>query len=189
MERAPKKYEEYAYIIDDLPMGKPGVQRTAFTGRPLLQLVGETYFTLLEAVPRTGMEFNLRERIYVGKKGRTKVEHILGRVTYDDLTSSGRAELPAVIEEIIKNDVPRFMDFFNNSQPVTPRMHSMELIPGIGKRLMWQILDQRERVPFDSFNDLQSRTSITDPVKLLGRRVIKELSEEEKYNIFTRPMV
>ena len=117
------------------------------------------------------------------------MEHILGRVTYDDLTSAGRAELPAVIEEIIKNDVPRFMEFFNNSQPVTPRMHSMELIPGIGKRLMWQILDQRERVPFDSFDDLQSRTSITDPVKLLGRRVLKELSEEEKYNIFTRPMV
>ena len=188
MERAPKKYEEYAYVIDDLPMGKPGAQRSAFTGRPLLQLVGETYFTLLEAVPRGDIQFNLRERIYVGKKGRTKVEHILGRVTYDDLTSGARAELQSVIELIINNDVPRFIDFFNNSQPVTPRMHSMELIPGIGKRLMWQILEQRERVPFDSFEDLQSRTSITDPVKLLGRRILKELSEEEKYNLFTRPM-
>jgi putative nucleotide binding protein len=109
-------------------------------------------------------------------------------VTYDDLTSGARAELQAVIELIINNDVPRFIDFFNNSQPVTPRMHSMELIPGIGKRLMWQILEQRERVPFDRFEDLQSRTSITDPVKLLGRRILKELSEEEKYNLFTRPM-
>ena len=63
----------------------------------------------------------------------------------------------------------------------------MELIPGIGKRLMWQILDQRERVPFESFEDMQNRVNITDPVKLLARRVLKELSEDEKYTLFTRP--
>jgi len=64
----------------------------------------------------------------------------------------------------------------------------MELIPGIGKKLMWQILEQRERQPFKGFEDLQERVNITDPVKLLARRVLKELSEEEKYLIFTRPM-
>jgi putative nucleotide binding protein len=149
-------------------------------------MVGETYFTLLEAVPRHGMPFNIRERIYVGKKGRTKVEHILGRITYEELTSAAKAELPQAIETIINADAGRFIDFFNRSQPITPRMHSMELIPGIGKRLMWQILDQRERVPFDSFEDLQNRVNITDPAKLLARRVLKELSEEEKYQLFTR---
>jgi putative nucleotide binding protein len=66
-------------------------------------------------------------------------------------------------------------------------MHAMELIPGIGKRLMWQIIEQRERVPFDSFEDLQSRVNLTDPVKLLSRRIIQELSEEEKYQLFARP--
>jgi putative nucleotide binding protein len=149
-------------------------------------MVGETYFTLLEAVPRHGMPFNIRERIYVGKKGRTKVEHILGRITHEELTSAAKAELPQAIETIINADAGRFIDFFNRSQPITPRMHSMELIPGIGKRLMWQILDQRERVPFDSFEDLQNRVNITDPAKLLARRVLKELSEEEKYQLFTR---
>ncbi len=149
-------------------------------------MIGETYFTLLEAVPRHGMPFNIRERIYVGKKGRTKVEHILGRITYEELTSAAKAELPQAIETIINADAKRFIDFFNRSQPVTPRMHSMELIPGIGKRLMWQILDQRERVPFDSFEDLQNRVNISDPAKLLARRVLKELSEEEKYQLFTR---
>jgi putative nucleotide binding protein len=149
-------------------------------------MVGETYFTLLEAVPRHEMPFNIRERIYVGKKGRTKVEHILGRITYEELTSAAKSELPQTIETIINADAGRFIDFFNRSQPVTPRMHSMELIPGIGKRLMWQILDQRERVPFDSFEDLKNRVNITDPAKLLARRVLKELSEEEKYQLFTR---
>ncbi|UCD45750.1 MAG: DUF655 domain-containing protein [Candidatus Bathyarchaeota archaeon] len=188
MERAPKKYEEYAYVLDDLPHGRPGAPRTQYHGRAVIQMIGQTYFTLLEAVPRDGMSFDIGERIYVGKKGRTKVEHILGRVAYEELTSAAKAELLPAIEAIIQSDPKKFISFFNQSQPVTPRMHSMELIPGIGKRLMWQILDQRERVPFDSFEDLQNRVNVTDPVKLLARRVIKELSEDEKYQIFTRPI-
>ena len=188
MERETKKYEEYAYVLDDLPRGRPGAPRTQFHGRPVIQMVGETYFTLLEAVPRSDASFNIRERIYVGKKGRTKIEHILGRVAYEELTSSARAELQAAVEAIIRANPGPFIAFFNNSQPVTPRMHSMELVPGIGKRLMWQILGQRERVPFDSFEDLQSRVNITNPARLLARRVLKELSEDEKYMLFTRPM-
>ena len=66
-------------------------------------------------------------------------------------------------------------------------MHSLELIPGIGKRLMFQILELRERYPFESYEDLKERTSLSDPVKLIAKRVLKELSEEEKYYIFTRP--
>ncbi|MGD2200373.1 MAG: DUF655 domain-containing protein [Candidatus Bathyarchaeota archaeon] len=187
MERPPKKYEEYAYVLDVLPHGRPGAQRSSHHGRAVIQMIGESYFTLLEAVPHEGATFEPRERIYVGKKGRTKVEHILGRINYEELTSASKAEIPLATEAIIRTDEPRFIEFFNKSQPLTPRMHSLELIPGIGKRLMWQIIDRRDRVPFDSFEDLQSGVNITDPVKLLVRRILKELSEEEKYQIFVRP--
>ena len=188
MERERKKYEEYAYLLDELPHGRPGASRPTYHARGIIQIIGETYFTLLEAEPRKDSTFAIRERIYVGKEGRTKVSHILGRITYEELTSAAKAEIPAVVETIIKSSVKRFIDFFNTSQSVTPRMHAMELIPGIGKKLMWQILEQRERQPFKGFEDLQDRVNITDPVKLLARRVLKELSEEEKYMIFTRPM-
>ena len=187
MLRPPKKYEEYAYVLDELPHGRLGAQRSQYHGRAVIQIVGDSYFTLLEAVPHRNARFAPGERIYVGKKGRTKVEHILGRITYHELTSGARAELPSALEAIIRADEARFIHFFNNSQPLTPRMHAMELIPGIGKRLMWQIIEQRERVPFDGFEDLKSRVNLTDPVKLLGRRIIKELSEEEKYQLFARP--
>ena len=187
MERPPKKYEEHAYVLDELPHGRPGAQRSQYHGRAVIQIVGDSYFTLLEAVPHRNANFAPGDRIYVGKKGRTKVEHILGRITYDELTSGAKAELPVALEAIIGADEARFIHFFNNSQSLTPRMHAMELIPGIGKRLMWQIIEQRERVPFDGFEDLQSRVNLTDPVRLLGRRIIKELSEEEKYQLFVRP--
>ncbi len=81
MLRPPKKYEENAYVLDELPHGRPGAQRSQYHGRAVIQIVGDSYFTLLEAVPHKDARFPAGERIYVGKKGRTKVEHILGRIT------------------------------------------------------------------------------------------------------------
>lgn len=187
MERAPKKYEEFAYVLEELPHGRPSTQRSQYHGRAVIQMIGESYFTLLEAIPHRNASFEPRERIYVGKRGRTKIEHILGRIAYEELTSAARAEIPLAVEAIVRADEPRFISFFNDSQPLTPRMHSMELIPGIGKRLMWQIIEQRDRVPFDSFEDLQNRVNLTDPVKLLIKRILSELTEDEKYQLFVRP--
>jgi putative nucleotide binding protein len=186
--REPKKYEEYAYVLDYLPHGRPGAPRTSHTTQGTLQLVGEEYFTLLEASPIPDAEYNIRDKIFVGKGDRGLVGHILGRINYEELTSSAKAELPAVIEIIVQENEKRFVDFINESQSLTPRMHSLELIPGIGKRLMFQILELRERYPFESYEDLKTRTSLSDPVKLIARRALKELSEAEKYYIFTRPV-
>lgn len=62
----------------------------------------------------------------------------------------------------------------------------MELIPGIGKKYMWQIINERERKPFESFEDLKTRTEIPDPAKLIAKRIIEELAGESKYRLFTR---
>jgi len=78
VERERKKYEEYAYLLDELPHGRPGASRPTYHARGIIQIIGETYFTLLEAEPRKDSTFAIRERIYVGKEGRTKVSHILG---------------------------------------------------------------------------------------------------------------
>ncbi len=188
MYREPKKYEEYAYVLEFLPHGRPGAPRTSHSTSGVVQLLGEEYFTLLEASPLPGVEYTIRDRIFVGKGDRAKVGHILGRIRYEELYSAGRDELQAAVELVVKNNEGRFIGFINDSQSLTTRMHSLELIPGIGKRLMFQILDLRERFPFESFTDLKERANLPDPVKLIARRVIKELSEDQKYYIFTRPL-
>jgi putative nucleotide binding protein len=185
--RDSKKYEEYAYVLDYLPHGRPGAPRSGHSAMGVIQMLGEEYFTLLEASPKKDAEYNIRDRIYVGKGDRALVGHILGRITYDDLTSASKAELPAVVEEIVKNNESRFIDFINISPSLTPRMHSLELIPGIGKRIMFQILELRERHPFQSYEDLKERVSLTDPVKLIAKRILEELSTEQKYYLFVRP--
>ena len=92
-----------------------------------------------------------------------------------------------MIEKIVKNREKWFVNFFNTSQAITPRMHALELIPGIGKKYMWQILEEREKAPFKDFEDLQKRVNLPNPVKLLTRRILEEISGESKYNLFTRP--
>jgi putative nucleotide binding protein len=184
-----KRYEEYAYVLDFLPHGRPGLRLTGKAGYragALIQLVGEEFFTLLEALAREGTTLKPHDRVYVGKDLRDEVTYIIGRIGYNDLTATAKMELPAVISRIVQNREKWFINFFNTAQAITPRMHSLELIPGIGKKYMWQVIREREKKPFESFEDLQRRTEIPNPVKLITKRVLEELEGESKYRLFTR---
>ena len=184
-----RRFEEFARVLDFLPGGKPEFGRSTYRAEPMLQLIGETYFTLLEAVARYRIMLKPHERVYVGKDHqREKVRHILGRVSYSDLTSASKVELLSVVEEIVKDYEDRFVSFFNNAHPLTPRMHALELLPGIGKRYMIEILNAREKKVFESYEELQKRTGVPDPTKLVARRIVEELAEDAKYRIFTRPV-
>ena len=180
-----KRYEEYAYVLDFLPHGRP--TRGRYRAGAIVQVIGEEYFTLLEAAVREGETLTLHERVYVGKKMRSKITYIIGRIKYEDLSTTATMELPAVVEKIVKNRERWFINFFNTAQAITPRMHALELIPGIGKKYMWEILEEREKAPFKDFEDLQKRVNLPNPVKLLTRRILEEISGESKYNLFARP--
>lgn len=180
-----KRYEEYAYLLDSLLHGRPG-SRPGYRAGSLVQVVGEEYFTLLEAIAKEGIVIKTADRVYVGKEAREKITYIIGRISYEELTSNAKMELPAVVEKIVLNREGWFVNFFNTAQAITPRMHMLELIPGIGKKYMWQIIDEREKATFKSFDDLQKRADIPNPAKLIAKRVLEELSGESKYRLFTR---
>ncbi|MFQ6068776.1 MAG: DUF655 domain-containing protein [Candidatus Bathyarchaeia archaeon] len=180
-----KRYEEHAYVLDFLPHGRAGT-RASYRAGAVVQVVGEEFFTLLEAIVKEGLVLKPHDRVYVGKEKREEITYIIGRVGFDELTANAKMELPNVIEKIVLRREIWFVNFFNTAQAITPRMHAMELIPGIGKKYMWQIINERERKSFESFEDLQRRTNIPDPAKLITKRVVEELSGESKYRLFTR---
>jgi len=180
-----KRYEEYAYVVDYLPHGRPSA-RPSYRAGALVQLVGEEFFTLLEATLREGLVLKPYDRVYVGKEGRQEITYIIGRIGFEELTSTARVELPSVVEKIVLNREAWFINFFNSAQAITPRMHALELIPGIGKKYMWQIINEREKTPFKNFDELQQRANIPSPAKLVAKRVLEELSGESKYRLFTR---
>ena len=178
-----KRYEEHAYVLD-LLHGRPGT-RPYRTGT-LIQIVGKDYFTLLEAIVKEGVTLKSHDRVNVGKDFRDEITYIIGRIGYEDLTSTAKMELVTAVEKIVFIHESKFIKFFNTAQAITPRMHSLELIPGIGKKYMWQILDEREKSFFKSFEDLQQRVNISNPSKLVTKRILKELTGNSKYRLFTR---
>jgi len=178
-------YEEYAYVLDFMPQGKPGT-RAGYRAGPVVQVIGESFYTLLEANARSGVTLRTYDRVYVGKNKRDVITYIIGRVGYDELTTNAKLELPNAIERIVLKQEERFIEFFNTAHAMTPRMHALELIPGIGKKYMWQIVDEREKRRFTNFDDLQSRVNIPNPAKLVAKRIAEELSGESKYRIFIR---
>jgi putative nucleotide binding protein len=178
-------YEEYAYVLDYLPYGRSS-EKSRHLAVPTVQIMGEQFFTLLEAELKIGATVLVHERIYIGRERREKVDRILTRISYEQLTANAKAEIVPLIAELVKSQEKRFVDFFNNSQPVTPRMHSLELLPGIGKKSMWQIVNMREKKSFVSYKDIQERTGLSDIPKIVSKRIMEELSTESKYRLFTR---
>ncbi|WP_297468160.1 DUF655 domain-containing protein [Thermococcus sp.] len=177
------EYEEYAYVLDYLPEGYLDLSTGRRSGKPVAQVLGEKAFTLLEVTPKE--DLMLYERVFIGKGNRDKILLINRKITYNDLTDTAKAELPYVVEEIVKNNEERFVQFFNVAPPITNRLHSLELLPGIGKKHMWEIIEERQREPFKSFEDLKKRVKgLPDPVKMIAKRIVDELQDKDRYKLF-----
>lgn len=183
-----KKYEDYGIVLDFLPQGHPDDPRPVHLREPIAQILGDTFFTLLEAVPVKDVTPALHERVFIGKDRRDKIERIKRRIGYAELTAAAKAELPIAVEKLI-DDVPeRFIEFFNKAAPLTTRFHQLELLPGIGKKLMWGIIEERKKHPFADFDDLEKRVrALPHPKKMVAKRIIMELEGVDKYRVFVRP--
>jgi putative nucleotide binding protein len=179
-----KKYEEFAYVLDFLPRGKSVVIK----GREgaIVQAIGEERLTLLELLAIDNQSFEPSEKVRIAKEGREKIISVLGKLSFEELTPEAKAVLPAVVERIVKSNESKYVAYFNELQPLTPRLHGLELIPGVGKTFMRQIVDTRERQPFTSFDDLQQRVGLRDPAKLVAKRIVEELSGGSRINLFIR---
>jgi putative nucleotide binding protein len=107
-------------------------------------------------------------------------------MTYEKISSSAKNEIPAVVESIVRKNEQRFVDYLNNAQPLTPRVHALELIPGIGKTYLNSIIQEREKKPFQNYDDIESRAGLKEPIKHLTQRILEEISGETRMNIFVK---
>jgi len=181
-----EKKEIYAIVLDVLLKGHPDDPRPIFKREPLVQAVGVSQFKLLELIPKT-TDIQLHENVYIGDGEREKIERVKRRISYDDLTQTAKLELPFAVEKIVRENESEFVQFFNKSISISPKLHMLHLLPGIGKKLMWEILGEREKKPFESFADISQRIkSIPHPDKMIIARVMEELQDPSvKYHLFT----
>ena len=182
-----EKLEDYAYVLDFLPYGHPDDKRPLHKREPLAQVVGEKFFTLLEVSVKKDKNPLVGDRVYIGKDlmQRDVVNKIKRRLRYEELTATAKSELPYVLEQMVKQQEDRFVEFFNKAESITTKLHQLELLPGIGKKTMWAIIEERKKEPFKSFEDIAKRIKI-DPVKCVIQRIIYELQNPDtKYKLFT----
>ena len=179
-----RKYEEYAYVLDS----KSHTKSTTVHGRTgiIVVAIGEERLTLLEILGIENSTFNVGEKIYIGKEGRTKVQSVLGKMDYIKISDSAKNEIPGVVESIVTENEKKFVDYINNAQPLTPRIHALELIPGIGKTYLNVIIKEREKEQFESFDDIEKRAGLKEPRKHLSQRIIEEISGETRMNLFVK---
>ncbi|MBI5227631.1 DUF655 domain-containing protein [Candidatus Micrarchaeota archaeon] len=176
--------EEYAWVIEYLPLG----HSSALRREAAVQLVGTQFFTLLEATVKPEASIVLGQKIYVGRDQRNEVSSIKGRLTYDQLTEGAKDFLPKMLKKAVEERESDFIAFINNARPISIRVHTLDLMPGIGKKNMEAILSEREKKPFESFVDLKARVpTLVEPVGVFVHRIMNELQGSEKYYLFTKP--
>lgn len=179
-----ERREEHAFVLDFMLTGK------SFSNRPepIAQLIGEERFTLLEATPKPGATMVIGERVYIGKEERDKIMLIKSRVSYDELTQTAKNELNNMIMKIVKEKEAHFVNIFNTAGALNIRQHSLELLPGVGKRHLESIIKARTEKKFESFADISARVPLLqDPAKLITERVVSELMGNERFYMFTKP--
>jgi putative nucleotide binding protein len=171
-------------VLDFLLQGRPDDRQHSSEKAPLAHAIGEDSFRLIEITVARDADISFGDRLAEDDAAIERTDDI----AYEDLTSTAQSELEYVLEEIADREERRFVDIYNDAQPITLRLHQLNLLPGIGKKLRNTILDERKRSPFESFADVEERVSgLHDPRQVLIDRVLEELREDDlKYRMFVR---
>ncbi|MHB9286341.1 DUF655 domain-containing protein [Halobacteriales archaeon Cl-PHB] len=175
---------DLAVVLDFLPHGRTEDDRPQYEKQPLVYAMGVEQFDLYELVVTDDADITIGERLDVfGPAVEAR-----NRIDYDDLPSGAQSELDYAVEDLVDAEEGRFVDFYNEAQPITLRLHQLNLLPGIGKKLRNSILDEREGRPFESFEELSSRVSgLHNPREVLVERILEEIKEEDlKYRTFAQ---
>ncbi|MEK6922571.1 MAG: DUF655 domain-containing protein [Nanoarchaeota archaeon] len=177
--------EEKAITLDFLPNGYPFDTRPMFKKTPIAQALGNDHFILLELVPKKGVFLQPYEGVYVGEGKRDKIHHVVGKIPYEKLTETAKGELDFVIKDLVEKNEKRFVDFFNTAGPINTRRHQLELLPGVGKKHMWEIIEKRQEKSFESFADIKERIKLLpDPKNAVIKKIISDLKGEDKHRLF-----
>ncbi|MFW5977785.1 MAG: DUF655 domain-containing protein [Halohasta sp.] len=178
----------HAVVLDYLPHGRSDDNRPQYQKAAVAYALTEDSFDLLELTLTDEADINIVDRVAVEPPDDEQIDTVR-EIDYDELTSSAESELEYAIEAIIDADEQRFVDFYNEAQPITLRLHQLNLLPGIGKKLRNKVIDTRKRGPFESFEDLSDRVGgLHRPKEVLIERIQEELRDDDlKYKIFVRP--
>lgn len=174
--------QELALVLDVLAHGRSGDDRPQYEKEPLAYVLDQDALTLFELTLHTAdVSIGDEIDIYDGELVRRA-----SAVDYDDLPGGASSELEYVIEDMVTENEQRHVDVYNEAGPITLRLHQLNLLPGIGEKLRNDILDERKRRPFQSFEDIEARIDgLHNPREIIVERMLEEIRDEDlKYRLF-----
>ncbi|MES3161082.1 MAG: DUF655 domain-containing protein [Halorubrum sp.] len=171
-----------AVLLDVLPSGRPDDDRPGYQKSPVAYALGAPSFRLYECSLDDDADVAVSDRIQLDGEDVSRYRE----VEFDDLTRNAAAEIEYAVEAIVDDDERRFVDFYNEAGPITLRLHQLNLLPGIGKKLRNKVLDERKRGPFESFEEVEERVpGLHRPREVIVERIVEEIRKEDlKYRRF-----
>jgi len=154
-----------------------------FKQTPVIYCIGTSNFSLLEVIAETPVKILDK----IDTEGM-----VVRRVTYDRISNDSKKELEKVVEGIVLNNPDKFVNFFNNSKPISLKRHQLDLLPMIGKKHRDAILEHiKKKGKFNTFEDIKKIEMMPDPINIIVNRIIEEIKNgpENKYCLFTMPYI
>lgn len=180
--KQPQTKEEYAIVLDVVLENK-----NSFSDNEIAQAIGTTSYTLLELVPKRGVILKTGQKVYLGDGKRDEIQYIKKSLQSKDLSNDASMELEFAVKEVVKEKEEEFVRFFNTAGPITIRKHSLELVGGVGKKHLADLMWDRDKKPFESFEDITARCPfLSDPAAAVTKRILEEIEGKDDFKFFTR---
>jgi len=178
--------DRVAVVLDYLPRGRADDDRPQYQKSPLAHAIDVGSFQLYEVVLDEDFTVSIDDELTV-EPPQAGIEAVRS-IAFGDLSGGAKSELDYVVRDLVEANIERYVQFYNEAGPITLRLHQLNLLPGIGDKLRDNILDARERSPFESLEDLEGRISgLHDPQGIVVDRIIEEIRDEDvKYKLFAR---
>ncbi|MHA1978079.1 MAG: DUF655 domain-containing protein [Candidatus Hodarchaeales archaeon] len=171
-------------VLDYYPQGKSLSRKSAEAFNPLAVVISITQMQFFDIILSRGKNIQVGQLLDVSTL-KSEIYKIK-KIGFNELSDSAVDVLPDMIKEIIILSESRFISFLNNARPLTTQMHQLQLLPGIGNKRLWQIIEARRKMGFKDLNDFTERTGISDPIALFSNRILQEIQGEEKYQLFIK---
>jgi len=129
----------------------------------------------LKAVQGSELKF-LGDRVSIDSSSEL-ISEIIGLTRISSLSPSVLSELPEIIASILRDAPERCLGFYNRAGPLSLKMHSYELLPGIGSKKAQEMVEARGRTGWTEISALDEACNI-DSANLLANRLIEEMNDE-----------
>ncbi|MHA2002330.1 MAG: DUF655 domain-containing protein [Promethearchaeota archaeon] len=183
--RIPKGTE--LYLLDILQHG--GVSQAQHSWKPIAQVITPLHFQLFEINLKKDHipDLKLQEKYIFSMSDSDIFDRINRRLNYDQLTPTSQHSLEDTLFQYVSENEEKFVHFVNVVGPITIKRHYLEVLPGVGKKLMNEILTARNQQPFESYDDIHTRVPGFKIKEAITKRIIEELEDIDiKHYLFVK---